>query len=147
MRAGRRWQRRRRRSSLSAVSDGFTQISDEIESAISDPSLDAAAKQMRLRSISSRLQSLLGRASSYRGDQALVQEAQAGDHARTVLAMRANADAHDHLVAEGHLPEDLKAQGFVTHADLDKLDEEGLLSEAAASWPWAAEVDEEAPAE
>lgn len=115
--------------------DAFQLIEDELESIVGDPSLDASAKQQRLRAISGRLMGLQGRVSSYMGDQALVREAQAGDHPRKVLAMRANADARDQLVGLGHDPEELAAQGFVSHDDLDKLAEEGLLAEAASAWP------------
>lgn len=119
--------------------DGFGLIRDEVESVVSDPALDAGAKKRRLLSISGRLVSLAGLVSGYVGDQSLVQEAESGDHARKVLLMRANADARDALVEMGHDPDELLAQGFLSHDEIDRLAEEGLLAEAASQWPVPAE--------
>lgn len=120
---------------MAVVADSYQQISDELDEIVGDPSLSAADKLKRLRVIDRQLESLRGKVATYSGDQRLVQEADSVQLDRRITMMRANADAFDHLVEQGHDPDELKTQGFVTHQEIDQLQEEGLLEEAALQWP------------
>jgi uncharacterized coiled-coil DUF342 family protein len=125
------------------VADSYQQVSDELDEIVGDPSLSAADKLKRLRVIGQQLESLQGKVESYSGDQRLVQEAASVGLQRRVMAMRSNADAFDHLVEQGHDADELRKQGFVTHQEIDQLQEEGLLEEAALQWPEGEPGDDE----
>lgn len=124
------------------MADSHSMVREELDSIAADSSLSHAEKRARLRAILSSLQSLAGETQRLLSDSRLMEEAASSESARRVLSMRANADAHDHLVEQGHDPEELAKQGFVTHAHIDQLAEEGLLAEAAEQWPVDAGDDE-----
>lgn len=113
------------------TTDSLGDIRAEIDRVGSDPGLTATVKASRLRQIRQQLANLVGECDRRLGDQTKLRMAESARAAEEVLRMRAAADTRERLLKQGFEPAKLDAQGFLSHEELDRLSEEGLLQEAA----------------
>jgi hypothetical protein len=116
------------------ATDIFGELRSEIRSAALDHTVGPTDRHARLTALRRPLMDALGELDRYRADAQNVREAQAGEHAEEVAWARSNASIRDELIEAGEMTaEDADAMGMLSHAELDRLQEEGLLEEAVAS--------------
>ena len=95
--------------------------------------LNPAEKLAKLRALQAEFQSLLDLAGQYIGDTELLREAEASDLSEALFRVRENASIRAELLARGMAdPEDLDELGYLSFAELDRLQEEGRLLEWAS---------------
>jgi hypothetical protein len=111
--------------------DPFGQIAATMERIATDGT-PPADKKARLLEVKNGLDSLLGQADSYIGRVNKAAESRVSNAARAVLQVRARADLRESLLQTGQSEDVLDAEGFLSHGELDRLAEEGLLEEYAA---------------
>lgn len=116
------------------AADPLTVLRDQVENAIADPSLEPVERVARLRDLRERMVDIVGVADSYIGSVSRLREAVSSRSARDVLWVRRQADLREQAEADGSLEEWVAP----THAELNRLQEEGLLEEVAgvmrAAW-------------
>lgn len=116
--------------------DPIRALRSEAEAIVADGSLDPATKGSKLRVIEEGLNEALGAVRTLRGDLQLRDEAAGSVSARAKLRARSNADIREQLVASGRAqPDQLDEMGYVSHQELDRLDEEGLMEAFIADHP------------
>lgn len=109
-------------------SDPFEQLRQQVEEIQSDPGLDATEKAQKLQHFRDGLDELQGLVARYSGDAELSREAGASGAVRAKLRARQNATIREALIARGEAtPDELDKMGYLSHTELDKLQEEGLL--------------------
>jgi hypothetical protein len=109
--------------------DAIAELERQLQAAASHP--EAGERAAKLRSIRGRISSLLGEADRHLSDAHRVREAEAMGLERLRLEARGDADLREAALADGDLTaEELDESGFLGHAELDRLEEEGLLDEA-----------------
>ena len=119
---------------MHVATDIFGELRSEIRSAALDHTVGPTDRHARLTALRRPLMDALGELDRYRADAQNVREAQAGEHAEEVAWARSNASIRDELIEAGEMTaEDADAMGMLSHAELDRLQEEGLLEEAVAS--------------
>lgn len=110
------------------VTDPFAAMRSEIEQAAQRNDIPAEEKLIALREMHADLVSLLGLVGQYRGDLHLEQEAREPAIQEAIFVLRDEATIRESLVARNVFDDDeMDALGFLTHDDISKLDEEGLL--------------------
>jgi hypothetical protein len=113
------------------MADPVAEIRSQLEAAALDAELAPRERAAKLRDMRGMLRDLAGVADRYlRGAQKLV-EALESDEARDVLWIRGQASLREALQANGVAAEELEEAGMPTHEELDRLEDEGLLDEAA----------------
>jgi hypothetical protein len=110
--------------------DPFGQIAATMERIATDDTT-AASREERLREVRGQLSDLLGQADSYLGRAEKAGQSEASNRARAVLQARARADIRESLIQTGQSEDVLDAEGLLSHGELDRLGEEGLLEEYA----------------
>jgi len=111
--------------------DAIAELRGQIDAAVADHTLDPADRYAKLSALRSELAPLLGEIDRRRADMQKVKEAEASGQAREVLWARSNASLRETLIERGELDEAVAdAMGMLSHAELDRLEEEGLLEEA-----------------
>lgn len=122
--------------SVPTALDPLSQLRDEAQRIAQDGNLDSTARQGKLRHLHEQVTGLLGELTSLLGDAELREEASASVSARARLRARSNADIREQLLARGQGSEaELDAMGYVSHAELDRLEEENLLEAFIADHP------------
>lgn len=119
------------------VTDPFAGMRAEIERAGQRSDVPAEEKLTALREMESDLVSLLGLIGQYRGDLHLEQETRDPLMQEAIFTLRQDAAIRETLVSRGILTgEELDALGMLSHDDIAKLDEEGLLEAwVLEEWP------------
>lgn len=118
----------RARLMSAVVTDPFAAMRGQIERIAQRDDVPAEEKLMGLRSMESDLTSLLGLIGRYRGDLHLEQEARGPLMQEAVLTIREGAVIRDTLLArEMFTADELDEFGLLSHEDIARLDEEGLL--------------------
>lgn len=113
---------------LDVPSDPFEQLREQVEEIQSDPGIDPTEKAQKLQHLRDGLYDLLGTVARYLGDAELGREAQASGATRARLRAFQNATIREALIARGEATaEELDKMGYLSHAELDRLQEEGLL--------------------
>ena len=121
---------------MAATLDPLVAIQTELQVTAADPTLDPLERGLKLRDMRGRLVDLLGSCDELLGRVTRVQESEASEQARHLLWARRNADLRESLLEEGVLSEvDLDGAGFLSHVEIDRLEEEGLL-EATVKRVW-----------
>jgi len=116
---------------MAVVVDPFTEIREQIEAAAQRSDIDEVERTALLRSFRDRLVELQGAVARYAADGRALAEAKQVIGYEADEKLRANATIRDQLIERNMAtPEELDEMGFFSHADLDKLTEEGLLEEA-----------------
>lgn len=111
-----------------AVNDPWRAVEAEVERAAQDDALSPDARLAKLRLYRDDLNDLLGRVDTYVGDLELIREGRDSVYREMVQEAREDASLRESLLERGMAtPEELDAQGYLTHDDLDKLAEEHLL--------------------
>lgn len=110
----------------------FDKIAVELERITTDGT-SAADRAARLRGVKGQLQDLLGQADRYIADVGKAAQSELSNAARAVLQARARADLREGMIESGHSEEVLDAEGMLSHAELDRLSEEGLLEETVVA--------------
>lgn len=113
--------------------DPLSDLRAQLDAAASDPSLTPGERALKLRGLRERLVDLAGTADRYLGDLQNLRESEASDLARDLLWARGRADLRETLVREGSDPHELDEAGYLSHDELDRLAEEGLLVEALST--------------
>lgn len=116
------------------MTDVFGELQTQIRSAALDHTLDPGDRYAKLSTLREHLTDALGELDRYRSDAQRVREADAGQAAREVLWARKNADIRETLLELGEYDaSELDEMGLLSHQELDRLAEEGLLEEAVQS--------------
>lgn len=111
-------------------------LRSEIADLASDPNLDPGERIARLREMSGTVKDadLLGQIEGYIGSLELQREAAALEYGMNMVALRENANVREALIQMGQAtPEELDKAGFLSHAELDRREEDGTLAEAVES--------------
>jgi hypothetical protein len=109
--------------------DAIADLERQLQAAASHP--EPSERAAKLRSLRGRIGSLLGEADRYLSDAHRVREAEAMGLERQRLEARGDADLREAALRNGDLTaEELDESGILSHAELDRLEEEGLLDEA-----------------
>lgn len=109
----------------------LAEIRYSLEETVSQAGLAPADRIYKLRAMREELTALLGVTDTYIADVELVREAQYLEDAEAVRFVRENADIRERLIeANVATAEELDALGYLSHAELDRLREEGRLIEA-----------------
>jgi predicted ABC-type ATPase len=112
------------------INDPYGALRAEIDRAAQRTDLSPDEQAKFLRGWRDDLVDLLGVIDTYLGDVEKVREALDPAYQETVLGLREDANIRDELLARGlATPENLDEHGYLSHVDLDKLIEEGLLDE------------------
>lgn len=115
---------------MSVGTDIFGVLRGRLEAIARDSESDATSRVAKLRAMRDELLSAAGVADSYLGDVNLEREAQAQEIKQALIEARERADIRERaLFEELATPEQLDAEGFLSHQELDYLEEEGLLIE------------------
>ena len=115
---------------MAVAIDPWSGVKQEIERAAQDDTLSADARIAKLRVYRDDLNDWLGRIDSYVGDLELVREGREPAYREQVLEMREDASMRALLLERGlATPEELDGLGMLSHEDIEKLEEEGLLDE------------------
>lgn len=110
--------------------DAIAELERQLQAAASTP--DAAERTAKLRYLRDRLNDLLGEADRLLANSHRAREAVAAGRSRRRMAARDGADMREAALEDGDLtPDELDGAGFLSHADLDELAEEGLPLEEA----------------
>lgn len=129
------------------MTETLDDLKDELEEAATDESLSAADRLARLREIREELVEATSEADRHIKEAEAAENAGAVGAALAVAALRERASLHDELIEQGVLTEaDFEAHGVLTHAQLDAMDEEGLLEAAALELVASGKLVVEAPA-
>lgn len=111
-----------------AVEEWVQELRARIESAAQDPTRDPDERVLDLRRLRDDLEVALGACDTYLGSLAKRQEAEARIAAEDVDRVRENADLREEMLRRGLAdPLQLDEAGFVEPAEVDRLEEEGLL--------------------
>lgn len=120
--------------SVSVAVDPLTAIRQQLEDCLADPDLETSERVARLRDLRERIIDLVGVADRYLSSTEQLRESAASAQARDLLWARGNADLRETLIDSGEWEaRELDEAGFLSHRELDRLDEEGLLVEAVAA--------------
>jgi len=120
---------------MAVALDPLVAIQTELQATAADPSLDPLERGIKLRDMRSRIVDLLGSCDELLGRVSRVAESEASEQARHLLWARGNADLREALLASGELSEvDLDAAGYLSHVEIDRLEEEGLLEATLAGF-------------
>lgn len=113
---------------MAVAIDPWSGVKEEIERAAQNDALSADARIAKLRVYRGDLNDWLGRLDSYIGDLELVREGREPAYREQVQEMREDANVRGLLLERGlATPEELDELGMLSHEDIAKLDEEGLL--------------------
>lgn len=116
------------------MTDAIAELQDEVRSVGLDHQLPPADRYRKLTALRSPIAAVLGEIDRYRAGDQNLREAGASEALKEVEWVRRNASLRDRLIEEGEMePETLDEMGILSHAELDRLEEEGLLEEAAGS--------------
>ena len=116
---------------MAVAVDPISELQRQVEATLANSALDAADKQVKLRDLRGRIVGLLGATDHALGRVEAIRESEASAQARLVWWARSNADLREGLLEDGDVTEaELDAAGMLSHAELDRLYEEGLLLEA-----------------
>lgn len=108
--------------------DPVQELRARAEQIAADPQLDPGAKSRKLTALRDDVAGVAGVITQHLGDAELTREAQTSVAARQKLRARENATIRETLLARGDASEEqLDEMGYVSHAELDRLGEEGLL--------------------
>lgn len=114
--------------------DVFGELRSQVRSAALDHTLDPGDRYARLTTLRERMSDVLGELDRYRSDAQRIREAASSSQAREVLWARANADVREELLELGEFTAaTLDEMGLLSHGELDRLHEEGLLEETVTS--------------
>lgn len=118
---------------MTAGTDVFGEIRDEIRAVGMDHTLSAAERSQKLSALREPLADALGELDTYRAQDEGLREAESSSGLEEVAWARRNAWLRDELIGMGELTEaSADSIGLLSNAELDRLEEEGLLLEAAA---------------
>lgn len=132
-----------------ATVGSLDEIRAQIEQVAFDPELSDAARSAILTDLRGRLTELAGRIDQYLRESDKLRQGEASVQEAALNEVRRNADLREELLRRAlAAPEELDSWGFVSHEELDRLAEEGLLEEAAEKLAArAAEMEGFTPAE
>lgn len=118
---------------MAVTADSFGAIRAEIEDIAGDGSAEPDDKVARLRHLAEEAKGIVGLAQRHLADAENLREARASGAAHRVLRAREDADVRREALRRGLASEDeLDARGYLSHDELDHLDEEGLLEQRLA---------------
>lgn len=113
--------------------DVFGELRDEIRSVAMDHTLAPAERHEKLTALRGPIADALGELDRYAAADNNLREADASTPLAEVEWVRRNASLREELIRMGELTESaLDEMGVYSHAELDRLEEEGLLEEAAS---------------
>ena len=119
-------------STQAAFADPISDLQRQIEDASQDERATPEERVARMRALRARVVHLLGTCDTYIANLEKLREAHTRVQVEDVAVVRENADARVRMIEAGEASaEDLTEAGFLSHEDLDMLQEEGLLEEAA----------------
>jgi hypothetical protein len=113
------------------ASGAIADLQGQLDQAVSDPSLDPAARVKQLRGLRSDIATLLGQADRYMADLEKQREGEAIDRVAGYIRAREDADLRGDLVDRAQAaPEALDAAGLLSHNELDRRLADGTFEEA-----------------
>jgi hypothetical protein len=111
--------------------DAIAELRGQVDAAALDHTLDPSERYAKLTALRAELEPLLGEIDRRRSDAQKVREAEAAGQSREVLWARRNASLRESMIEKGELDaETADEAGMLSHDELDRLQEEGLLEEA-----------------
>lgn len=118
---------------MAVSADPFGTLRDELEEIVGDSAIEPGDKVAKLRHLADEAKNFLGVAQRHLSDAENLREARASVGAHRVLRAREDADARKEALKRGLATEDeLDALGLMSHDELDRLSEEGLLEQRLA---------------
>lgn len=119
---------------MAVAIDALDELRAQLRDAVAQPGLTVQDRMFKLRSLRDDLTDLLGACDTYMADMELEREGEFSEMQESVAFVRANADMREAAISRGIATvEEMDALGFLSHAELDALTEEGRLFEAAGA--------------